>query len=135
MAWKNIGREGNKSRFMGFMVAINILEMLSFSVNTGQEQHSSLLFIFGKKLDLWSVYAPLSVHTPFLELVIMIKYRFSVGEWKIYYYHVACIACPRHVFTWHFHGLTQICWSQVWHTKNKCRHFCLKNWQCVFRLL
>ena len=60
-----------------------------------------------------------SLHSPFLELVRMIKYRVSIGDWNIYYCHVVPMGFPRHSFTWHFHGLPQICGLQVWHNEKK----------------
>ena len=60
-----------------------------------------------------------SLHTPFLELIRMITYRVSIGEWNIYYCHVVSMGCPRHIFTWHFHGLPQICGSSDWHNEKK----------------
>ena len=54
-----------------------------------------------------------SLHTPILELVRIIKYRVSIGEWNIYYCPVVPIGCLKHILTWHFHGLSQICWWQV----------------------
>ena len=39
------------------------------------------------------------VHTPFLELVRIIKYRDLIGEWNIYYCHVVPMGCQRHIFT------------------------------------
>ena len=60
-----------------------------------------------------------SFHTPFCELVRMIKYRVSLGKWNIYYCHVVFMGCPRHIFTCHFHSLPQICGSKVWHNETK----------------
>ena len=60
-----------------------------------------------------------SLHAPFSDLVRMIKYRVSIGQWSIYYCHVVLIGCPRLIFTWHCHGLPQICGSQVWHNESK----------------
>ena len=39
-----------------------------------------------------------SLHTPFLELIRMIKYRVSIGEWNIYYCNVVPMGCPKHIF-------------------------------------
>lgn len=39
------------------------------------------------------------VHTPYLELVRLIKYRVSIGKWNLYYCHVVPIACPINIFT------------------------------------
>ena len=39
------------------------------------------------------------------------------GKRKKYYCYVVPVGCPRHNFTWHFYGLTQISGLQVWHTK------------------
>ena len=38
-----------------------------------------------------------SLHTPFLELLRIIKHH--------NYCHVVLMGHPRHIFTWHFHGL------------------------------
>ena len=56
-----------------------------------------------------------SLHTIFLELVRMIKYRVPIGKWNIYYYDVVLMGCPRYILTLYFLGLPQICGLQVWH--------------------
>ena len=80
-----------------------------------------------------------SLHTPFLELERMITYRVSIGEWKIYYCHVAPMGVHRHIFTEHFHGLPQICGPQVWNPLQKWRFLwlffvCFSIWQDVLDL-
>ena len=36
----------------------------------------------------------------------------------------------KHIFTWHVHGLPQMCWLQVWHMEKK--FFPPTTWQRVF---
>ena len=68
------------------------------------------------QLVIMSLIGASTLYTALFELVRMIKCQVSIGKSIIYYYHVALWDCPRHIFTWYFHGLPQICGSQVWHT-------------------
>ena len=54
-----------------------------------------------------------SLHTPFFELVRMIKLLGLNRLIKIYCCHVPPMSCPRHNVHMHFHGLPQICRLQV----------------------
>ena len=113
----------------------NISQVTAWTIKTIPAANHSQFSLLSNSLK-----AAYSFHTLFLELVIMIKYRFSIGEWNIYYCHVVPIGRRRYIFTCYFHSLPRICWSKVWHNEKKPWHFrgnLLGStiWQSLFRSL